>query len=256
MTSRYRVRLGNIQLDSLNKNILILDVAYSPFEKTVNKYATANLDGYDIQKTYIAQQKVTVTFELRIYNIAERNKVLQQINLWASAGGSLYVNDRDNQYLSVVCDEYAVLNSVRNWTDPLTLVFVTKHVPHWLSSKISTVTVSGKSGKGTLKLDGNIDSSLISVTITANESISSLQVVVGDTKLVLKKLSVASGKQIIIDYINARYLRIRADGKSVLSSLQPESTDVLSAKCGTSTAVSISANNKITAVFSGRGKWL
>lgn len=257
MTSRYRVKLGNVQLDSLDDRILILDVGYSQLEKNVSKYTTANLDGFDIHDEYISRQTVTVNFELRIYDTVERNEVLQRINEWAMLGGNLQVNDREEQYLSsVVCDQPAVLASVRNWTDPLTLVFSTTTNPYWLSSTPKTLTLSGKSAGGTLKMNGNIGDALVNVSITTEGTISSLQIVVGSTKLVLKGLSVPSGKKIVIDYIRDRYLRIIANGSSILSKLQTESTDDLHAKCGKDVNVSITANNKITAVFSGRGMWL
>lgn len=257
MISRYRVKLGSTQLDSIDDNILILDVAYSSLEKNISKYATANLDGYDIHETYVARQTVTISFELRIYDTAERNAVLQKINEWAMVGGDLQINDREEQYLSsVVCDQYATLTSVRNWTDPLTIVFSTTTNPYWLSSTPKTVTLSGKSAGGTLKMNGNVGNALINVSITTEGTVSSLQIVVGSTKLVLKGLSVPSGKKIVVDYIKDRYLRILANGSSVLSKLQTESTDDLHAKCGQDVNVSITANSKITAVFSGRGMWL
>lgn len=256
MISRYRVQLNGTQFDSLDKNILILDVAYSQPDKTVKQYSTANSDGYDVQDVYVRAQAVTISFELRIYDTVKRNEAVQKINEWASGGGMLQVNDRDGQFLNVICDQYAVIQSVRNWTDPLTLVFVTKSVPYWCSVKSKTLTLTGKSAKGTLKMDGNIGSALISVNVVAEGAISSLQIVVGNSKIILTNLSVPNGKTIKIDYINDRYLRIFANGSSVLSKLKKESTDNLCAVCGQNSSVSITANNKVTATLEGRGLWI
>lgn len=256
MTSRYRVSLDGVQMDSLNKNILILDVSYSKVNKAVQQFTTANLDGYDIHDISYDRQTVTVTFELRVYDIAQRNEILQSINRWASSEHVLRTNDRKNQNLTVVCEEFAVVGSVRNWLDPLTLVFVSKQNPFWISDTAKTVTVSGKNAKSTLKMDGNIKSSLVSVDITTVDAVTSLKLIVGDTNLEFKKLSVAKNKKIIVDYLNNRYLRVRADGKSVLNKMQSSSTDNLMAVCGANTSVSVVSDGRVTAVFSGKGMWL
>lgn len=256
MISRYRVSLDGVQLDSLDKNILILDVGYSKLNRNIKQFTTANLDGYDVQDTYVDRQSVVVSFELRIYDISKRNEAIQKINQWASSKHLLKTNDRSGQSLTVECEEYAVLGSVRNWLDTLTLVFVTKHNPYWVSNSAKTLSLTGKSAKGTLKMDGNISDALIGVTVTTAEAITSLQLIVGSTKLIFKGLSVAKNKNVVVDYIDGRYLRVLADGKSILNKLQSSSTDNLLAKCGASTSVSVVADGKVTAVFSGKGLWL
>lgn len=256
MISRYRVSLDGVQMDSLDENLLILDVNYSKVNKSVQQFSTANLDGYDIHDIDYDRQAVTVTFELRIYDIAQRNAIVQKINKWASSEHVLRTNDRKNQSLTVVCEEEAVIGSVKNWLDPMTIVFVSKQNPFWVSDTAKTVTMSGKNAKSTLKMDGNIKSSLISVNITTVDAVTSLKLTVGDTNLEFKKLSVAKNKSIVIDYVNNRYLRVRADGKSVLNKLHGTSTDNLMAECGVSTSVSLISDGKVTAVFSGKGLWL
>ena len=257
MRSRYRVSLGGVQMDSLDDNLLILDVGYTQPDRDIKKQSTANLNGYDVTDTFVGQQRVTVTFELHIYNTAKRNEACQKINQWADGTKTLKINDRANQYLSpVICEQYADIQSVRNWTDPLTIVFVSTSVPFWQSSDAKTVTLTGKSAKGTLTLDGNTGSSLVSVTVTASATVTSLQLVVGSTTIKLTGISVATGKTVVVDYLKYRYLRIRADGKSVMAKLDPSSSDLLMAECGKSNSVSITANNKVTAVFTARGCWI
>lgn len=257
MITRYRVSIGGIQLDSLDDNIVILDVSYSPVSKKDTTFVVADMDGMDNSETYYEQQTVTVTFQIRIYDPKERNAVCQKINQWAMSNGDLRINDRDSQYLSEVkCQQFANVGSVRNWTDELTLVFATERIPFWLSDTKKVVTISGKNASGTLKMDGNISNSLVSVTATANESVSSIQFTVGSTMLKLTGLSVAQNQKIIVDYIKNRYLRIRANGVSVMNKLDKTSSDLLLAKCGTNVSVKVVASGKVTALFEGRGEWV
>ena len=256
MTGRYRVSLGNVQMDTLNDSLLILDVAYSPVDMQDRQYTTANLDGYDVSSTYYGQQAVTVTFELHIYDVAKRNAACQKVNEWAMSSKIMRTNDRADQYISVSCKQFASIESARNWTDPLTLVFVTDYIPFWCSNTAKTLTVDGKNARGSLKLDGNISDALVNVTATAKATVKSFQVTVGNYKLKVTGITVANGQTIVIDYIRNRYLRIRANGASVMSKLDPASSDNLKAACGGTTAVSVVADGNISTVFTARGLWV
>lgn len=257
MTSRYEVTLGGVKLSTIDKNLLILDVSYTGVQPSIQTYNVANLEGYDVSKTYYEKQTVTVTFELHIYDTAKRNEALQSVNAWAgTTRKTLQINDRKNQYLSVRCTQYATLNSVRNWTDPITIVFETDYIPFWMASTQKTLTLSGTTPSGTLKMDGNIGNALVTIEATANVAITSFKAVVGSTNVELKSISVPSGKTVVIDYIHERYLRVRANGSSVMSKLATTSTDRLLAPCGADTKVSIAASGKVTATVKARGMWL
>ena len=266
MRSRYRISVGGVQMDTLDNNLLILDIRYSGLQRDIKTQQTANLGGLVVSDTYDASNKVTVVFELHIYDIAKRNEACQKVAKWAEAGGSLVTNERSGQFLrNVVCEQFPTIESAKNWTDPLTVVFSSTYVPYWVSSSESTRLLTGKNVSGTLKLDGNTGYSLIGVTVTALERFTKLQLTVGDTVLSLDGLDVAVNKQILVDYANYRYLRIRrrtpsgdtfTDYVSMLSKLDPSSSDNLRAPCGSSTKVAVVANGRVSAEFSGRGCWL
>lgn len=249
--------MGGVQMDSLDDNLAILDISNPQPERSRKNNTTANLNGIDYDEEYVGQQTVTVTFELHIYDIKKRNAALQKVNAWAKTGGTLIINDREKQrLLNVVCQQYADMGSVKKWTDPLTVVFATTYVPYWVSDTAITRTLTGKSASGTLGMDGNVGSSLVSVTVTAEANVSSVQLVCGSCTLKLTGLSLSSGQQLVVDYTRNRYLRIRANGSSVMTKLDPSSSDNLLASCGKSNAVSVTANGKVTAVFTARGCWL
>ena len=259
MRSRYRISVGGIQLDTLDDDLLILDIQHSEPEFVISENRIANEDGYDFSadSEYFKKTTVTVTFELHIYDVAQRNAVCQKVNAWARNGGTLTVNDRAGQRLwNTRCEKFASISSAKNWTDPLTLVFATTYIPYWLSDNEKTLTLTGKSAKGKLKMDGNIGAAQVKATVTAGGNITSFQITAGDKTLKLTGLSLANGKDLVIDYVHNRYLRIMADGKSVLDKLDKSSADLLTVPCGADTQISISANNKVTAVITARGRWL
>ena len=258
MRSRYRVRLGDVHLDTLDKNLMILDVSHSPMQPRIQQTNTADLNGFEpSDAAYIEKNTVTVTFELHIYDIAKRNEACQKVNAWAQAGGSLRVNERSGQYLRWVrCARYANIASARNWTDPLTLVFETTYVPYWTSTTDSTLTLTGKAPKGNLSVDGNTGNALVMATITAQANVTSIQITAGSTTLKLTGLSMKNKDVMEIDYVHSRYLRIRVNGKSVMGNLNASSSDLLTVPCGAKTAIAISASGKVKAAIRARGYWL
>lgn len=257
MISRYRVSLDGVQMDSLDDNLLILDVAHSEPDMKYNQIRVANLDGYDYVSPYSEKTTVTISFELHIYDISKRNEACQKVNAWAMAGGTLTVNDRENQQLvHVKCEKYASVSSVRGWTDPLTVVLSTTYIPYWQSVEKKTLSLSGKSSKGTLRMDGNIGKALVSAEITANADVTWVNVTVGSTFIKLKGITLATNSKLVIDYVNDRFLRIKAGGKSVLAQLSADSSDNLQATCGLNVSVSIDASNKVSSIVTARGLWL
>ena len=262
MRSRYRISVNGVQMDTLDDNLLILDIAYSAPDHQVTRNRSAGLNGVEIGSPYFEGQTVTVTFELHIYDVAKRHEALQKVNAWAQAGGTLTTNDRAGQRLYYTrCERYASIASAKNWTDPLTVVFATTFIPYWMSNTAKAITLSGKTPKGTLKMDGNTGDAIVSATITPESTLTKIEISTGDknstiSKIVLADISVAQGKQLVIDYVRNRFLRIRADGKNIMAKLEPASSDLLTVPCGVNTAVNISANAKVTAEISARGRWL
>lgn len=259
MISRYRVTLGGVQMDSLDSNLRILDVGYTAPDEQITASRVANLDGFSYNNKYTEKQSVTITFELHIYGIAERNEACQKVNAWAAAGGNLTVNERSGQYLyNVRCEQYATIASARNWTDPLTVVFSTTAIPYWISSTAKTLTLeSGTAEAGTLVMDGNIGNALVSATITASSNtVTSLQISAGSTSITLSGLSLAATKSLAIDYINGRYLRIRQNGSNAMSKMTAGSSDVLCIPCNDTSYLEVIADNAVATVFTARGLWL
>lgn len=261
MRSRYRISLNNVHLDSLDSNLMILDIAYGTPEIRINQDLTNALDGFDYKREVFNRQTVTVTFELHIYDVAKRNAACQAVNAWAAAGGTLRTNDRENQQLlNVRCSTFAAVNA-RDWTKPLTLEFTTTYNPYWQSRTLDSLVLTGKSVKGNLNLSGNTGEALVSVDVTAQEAITSFTITAGEKTLTLKGISVPKNGQLVISYLRSRYLRIRATNangslSSIMSKLDPASDDNLSVPCGVKTLITVKASGKVSCSVSARGLWV
>ena len=256
MISRYRISVNGVQMDSLDDNLLILDIKYNPPERTVLKFTTANLNGCEMKDLKVIGRKIAVAFELHEYDTAKRNALCQKVNNWAAAGGTLITNDRENQrLLNVFCEQYADIDSVKNWTDPLTVVFSTTYVADWVSDTEVSKTLTGKNVTGNMTMDGNTGEALVSVTATAQEAVTSIKLTAGSKTLELTGLTVANGQTIVVDYIKNRYLRIRANGSDVMAKLKATSSDNLTAGCGKTTSIGVVSDGRVTAVFKARGCW-
>ena len=255
MRTRYRISVGGVHMDSLDDKLCILNIQYAPPERETKRHTNANLNGYDPDGEKIIRRTITVTFELHEYDIVKRNALCQKVNNWAAVGGTLITNDREGQRLyNTKCEQFVDV-SARDWTEPLTLVFATTYNPNWQSNAAVTRTLTGKNVTGTMDLDGNIGSALVSVTATAQANVTSFKATVGSYVLELTGLSVANGQTIVIDYIRSRYLRIRANGSNVQAKLKPASSDCLLAECGKTSSIGIVSDGKVSAVFSARGCW-
>ena len=276
MIGRYTVTLDNKSLEAqytytVGKNtirpIVILDVNYSGAQFQTKNHTTANQHGYEVSDFYCNKRTVSVTFQIREYDIAKRNSALTKVINWARLGGKLRTNDKTGMYLDVRCEHLPVIESVRNWLDTLKIVFSSVGVPFWQNEALSSLALTaGKSGKGTLKTTGNLTpecgGSPVAVTITAKANVTSIQLAVksltGTTKLILSGFKLTEGKVMTISYKNDRYLSIKVGSVAHMEYLQPSSSDMLLASCGTSVGneASFSADGKIAVTFETRGLWL
>ena len=257
MTSRYRIKVNSVHLDSISKKILILDIGETMPDLNFKQQSNANLNGYEFTDVFVGQRTVTVTFEIHEYDIEKRKSICQEVNEWAAVGGRIDINDRGKTHLiRTECTQYASIESAKNWTDPLTVVFSTTVNPYWISDTPKTVAISGAGTTGTLKMDGDVGYALVDVEVTAATKITMCKLICGNTKLVLKGFDCPKNKTVDVDYIKDRYLRLRANDRNAMPFLQSESSDNLLARCGKNNSVEFSVNGSATVVFSARGCWL
>lgn len=254
MISRYEVYLNGVALSSVNPDILILDVQYSPANFTTETYTTAKRQGARIHRRYVDKASVTVSFAIRKYGIQDRQTVCADVVAWAKNGGVLQTNDRNGQRLRCVCETFPVVQSVLRWTDPLTMTFSAYALPFWEEETPSVLHLTGTSDGGTLYVPGNIDGAMIEATVTANASLTSVNLSANGKTMILSGLSVASGETIVLSYDDEMIQSIKVGTTSILN--KRSGPDDLLAIGGATNAFAFTSDADADVDFKVRGIWL
>lgn len=255
MISRYDVALNDVHMAEIDENLLILDVQYETPKVDITSKQVAGRDGGIVTKKYKGSASVTITFELHIYGIAERQAALQNVISWAMNGGILTTNDREEQQLNCICSQFPAIESALNWTDPLTIVFTAYMVPFWEDSEATVFTISGANPYTTKYINGNGGDTLVSCSITARGKMNNLRVQCGSSVIELTGLNINNGSMIDI-YYNNRIIVIISGSTSLLSKRTGTSSDELTVPCGQNSGFGIISNVNVTATFSVRGRWM
>jgi hypothetical protein len=180
--------------------------------------------------------------------------VLQDIVKWAWNGGVLEVNDRDGQQLNCICEAYPSIDSVRDWTNPLSITFAAYEIPYWQDKTATTLTLTGTEASGTKSVGGNGDDCYVKCTVVPSGTLTSLTVTAGDTSIALSGISVSSNTTLTIGYVDGIFV-ISAGGSSLLGKRTAASSDDLRVACGGTRTFSVTANVSVTATFEFRGNW-
>lgn len=257
MISRYRVSLNGNELSEIDERLLILDVGHQASEITREQFKVANRDGARLYDEYREKVSVTVTFELRIYSISERQSVLQSIVAWAKSGGKLRTNDMDGLFLDCVCEQLPSIQSVQKWLDPLTVVFSAVAFPFWQNDDPIVVSLTGMNSGGNIDVPGTAPKAYASVTVVSKSStVTSMTIRVGQTSISLTGISIAKDKSVVVEYDKNRIISIKSSGASLLGKRTASSSDDLYAVCGKANEVRIVASAEVTATFTIRGAWI
>ena len=258
MMSRYEVYLNNVALRDIDPRIIILDVAYGEADLQRKESRIAHRDGQFLGELYRAGCTVTVTFQLRIYDVSDRQSACQEIVKWAMKGGKLEINDRPEQMLECVCQEPPNIGSAMKWLDTLSVTFRARSYPFWQDSVPSILSSTGTAQSGLkMRLKGVAPKAYVSVTAKpVSGELTSLTVSVNDSTITVQGISVSSGGTFEIGYDEDMILYIKSGSTSYLDKRTAASSDDLVAKCGEENSFSFSANTSVQITFSGRGAWL
>lgn len=256
MISRYEAYLDGVALSSISDKLLILDIAHEApmFENRSVQFAKRH--GLYVYDRYKESATVTITFSLRIYDIAERQQMCQEVARWAMNGKILQTNDRPNQRLRVICETPPVIESALGWTDTLSIVFSGYIVPFWEEAVPVTLTLSGSSADGSLYVPGNVDMARVECTITPQETLSEIRIDCESSFITLKDMNVTNEQTVRIYYDDKMNLHIQRGLDSYYSKRSAYSSDDLLLECGKNNRVSFDADEIVSVVFSARGLWL
>lgn len=243
MVTRYSAWLNGIGLQDFDERVVITDIVESVPALEMNAIRNGAHDGQRVLRQYRASLEVTIRFSVEEYDTARRKDICSRIAVWAMGGGWLTISDRPDQRLRVVCTRPPVVASAQKWLDGFEAVFTAYAVPYWQDNTRQFLGLLCKSG---VKLtDGirprgdagkayvEVDAQVTAGTMTA------IDIRVGDTRFVLKGLSVTTGQTLRIFYDDLWNLCIEADGVSVYGSRTASSSDDLLAVTGKGNTVEV-----------------
>ena len=206
-----------------------------------------------------------------VYNTADRYEACELIKSLCAKGGTITTNDRPGKALqNCVCEQFPEIDSARDWTAPLTMVFAAYAFPYWVNTADTTKSMTGTKTSASLNVPGNAPSAnmVAEVTIGANfskpkDNAATLTLTVGSTSLQFS-YKFEKNNYILIDLDSRNNLRARlynnATSKQLITSLLPymlpKSADKLLGTPGGNNTVAIEAAKSITAVFKTKGAWL
>ena len=254
MISRYEATLNGVALSSISPDILILDISYRPASIQNEVYTTARRQGARIYRRYSNTTSCTITFEIHAYDIAERQVICNAIQTWARKGGVLQTNDRPGQRLRCICETFPAINSVKNWTEALSITFTAYDLPFWEQYTPTSITLTGTSGSGTLYVPGCVEDAPVEADITAQGTVTSLNLTVNGRTLTLSGISVTSGQVIKIAYDDEMIQSIKVGNTSLLN--RRTGVDDLLVNCGEDNSFSFSSNAAVSVKYMVRGLWV
>lgn len=253
MISRYEVWLDGQALSEISQDILVLDIQYPPLSYANSVIRSAKRQGARLYRRQVDENSVTVLFEIHAYDTRMRQEICNAVETWASKGGVLKTSDRDGKQLRCVCKTPPAIRSARDWTEPLSIVFVAYALPFWQETIPATLTLSGTSGSGNLYVPGSIEDTFVEAEITANAALSQIILQAGNTSMTLSGLSVSSGQKIVISYDDEMIQQIKVGNTSLLD--KRSGADDLRVDSGQSSEFSFASSASASVTFTVRGLW-
>lgn len=254
MISRYEVCLNGISLESISEDIVVLDVHYSSPAFQDETVSIVKRDGARFLNRKIDSASVSISFEIHSYPIRQRQAICNAVCAWAKDGGILTINDRQDQFLKCICSQFPIIESVRNWTDPLTVEFTAYIIPYWQDKNLHTLSLTGTAETGSLWIPGSVNNIVVEADVLANAGLTSVSLTANDRTISLSGLSVASGKTIVLSYDSEMIQQIKVDSTSLLN--KRSGADDLLVDCAKLNSLSFEADASATVTFKVRGGWL
>ncbi len=254
MISRYEAYMDGVALSAVNPNLLITDIQPEVSDIDYEYEQLARRAGGFITKETQEGSSVTITFQLRLYSISERQAAIQEVQRWAK-GQILETNDRPGQRLWAKCTSLPRITSAMQWTEEISMTFTAFEHPFWEELTPSVLSLTGTSQTGNLFVPGNAGETLVEVIATPGSgTLNALSITVGNTTMSFTSLGATASNPLTVTYDGRLIQSIKVGTTSAMS--KRTGADDLLAVCGTNNAVSITAGTSSTITLSARGLWL
>lgn len=252
MTTQFECALNGVSLSGLDHRLCILDIRE---DAPKMRLPLSPVHGEGLRLLARVRESLTVHIRFVIHeeNAAQRSQVFSSVCAWAQKGGVFTASIRPEKQLHVICCALPA-HSAQDWTQALTLSFVTTHCPYW---EDVTATQVSTGSTATLLIPGTAEFTPVSAVVinTGTEPITRLTLRCSDTQLFFEDIHLAANSIFTFMYSDG-LPSAWGDGVNALSFRTPQSADLLLAPCGKSCTAFASADQPLQAVFSARGRYL
>lgn len=184
---------------------------------------------------------------------ASRQKTLGAVAAWSEKGGMLRLSTRPGQWLRIDRATLSALAS-EEWTDLLCVTLTASAAPWWEGTQPVSAAITAS---GTLTTPGDTGFSPVDVGVTnlGEGTLTRLTLACGDTQMAFEGLSLPAGEALTLAAAQGMMTALIAQ-TSVLDKRTALSDDLLMAPCGRVCAISVTADQPVTAEFTARGRYL
>lgn len=260
MILKRRVALNGTQLDSLDNRILITGLDEAAGKDQIGAVSLGGGNGQRITRTRRDTLDVTVKFTMNIKSndMAGRSTLLDKINAWARAGGTLTVGHRSGKQLKVVLAQAPGGGDQFLWSNEFTLVFRAYGIPFWEDTTATTKTLAqDDSGTDTITMPGSAETvGEATIQNKSGSTLDTLSLTVNGYEMEFADLGLANNGYLVIDHIEAGGIyvkRARIGQTSVLDKLTGADEYIL--KPGAN-AISYEAGGDVIVQVSAKGRYL
>ena len=220
MVLKRRVALNSVQLDSVDDRIMISGVVTGDGKENIQTVSLwGDSAGSRVTSMHRDSLDITVKFRVRLKkrSMADREEVVEKVNSWASAGGTLTTNYKTGRYISVFLAQAAAVGDPWEWTKEYSLVFRACGVPYW-QSYMSQRVQNTNSYSTSFTVKGSVRS-VMNVTFknTSGETCDTITVSIGESSMSFSNLGLADNETFYIDHID--------NGKRCLLTIRIKDTD-------------------------------
>ena len=250
-----RVALGGVQLDSLDRRIVVRGVVAGTPAQTVEETDRMGGCGRRITREHWDTLETQVVFGMLIpkTDLQGRRELYEKVAAWALKKGWLTVGHMEDRRMYVDQVILPPAADLWNWTEDFTIVFRSVNVPFWRGATAKTATVGSiTSGSTTISVDSmlkcplNVTFQNISGAVCTNFSISA-----GGNGLSFPGINLSGSGSLVISHTNAGLLTVTADGQNAYGKLTG-SDDLIVPPGDVKVTVNATRAGKLTITHYGR----
>lgn len=257
--TRYQVYMDGEPLDAFGTALYITDV-----EEASPVYVSLDADKIGTGRRRLRSDAesltVTISFMLREYDPAERQRKLDYVHKWAM-GRYLTASNRPGKRLRVHMSSLPPASALQ-WTETLTVALIAMDPPYWEEETPTVVHFAQGDTQKSVFMPGTVDETPCSIEAenTGGETVDSLRISTECSMLAFDGLGLAAGERLrVYNDEETGLLRIMIIGndgteRTAYDKRTAESSDELLVPCGKVT--NINNDNGIKMRIEARGRYV